>query len=64
MIASLLAVTALLLARVRRAVGIARRTLAPLFVAMSATSLALAAYTFVRHALGERLRCPERRRRA
>jgi len=52
-IGSLLAVTVLLLSRVRRASGIARSTIAPLGVAMSATSLALAAYTFVRHALGE-----------
>jgi signal transduction histidine kinase len=47
-IGSLLAVTGLLLARVRRASGIARRTLAPLGIAMSATSLALAVYTLVR----------------
>src|SRR5689334_11149340 len=48
LIGSLVAVTALLLTRVRRAAGVARRTLAPLGIALSATTLALAAYTFVR----------------
>ena len=52
-IGGLLAVTAVLIARASRATGVARRTLAPLSVALSATSLALATYTFVRHALGE-----------
>jgi signal transduction histidine kinase len=51
-IGSLLAVTALLLVRMRHATGVARRSLAPLGIGMSATSLALAAYTFIRHALG------------
>jgi signal transduction histidine kinase len=53
LIGSLLAVTALLAARMRRSAAVARRTLAPLTGAMIATSLALAAYTFTRHALGE-----------
>jgi signal transduction histidine kinase len=52
-IGGLLAVTVLLLSRVGRSAGIARRALAPLGVGLSAMSLALATYTFVRHALGE-----------
>jgi signal transduction histidine kinase len=54
-IVSFLIVTVLLLARMRRSDLSGRRTLAPLFAAMSALLVALAAYTFARQVLDERV---------
>ena len=53
-LASFLAVTVLLLVRMGRSGRLARRTLSPLFVAMSALLLALGAYTFAREVLDHR----------
>ena len=53
-VGSFLAVTVLLLVRLRRAGRAGRRTVAPLFAAMCALLMALAAYTIVREAFDAR----------